>query len=622
LVDEGNFLYKGLYSAFYVMESAVGDVDYSMFSDALSSGSPWRIYTIFLHLLMPVTAYAVILVYFLKAVEWFRFTLLRGKKKVILFSALTEKSKAYAARIRDKDTLLVFANTDDGEKENFEEDRFRNMIFTDQNEIQTLKQLKLRDLTIMEMGDDESRNLQQSVGIIHYLSSQDRITAEDNISLYTVSHQPEAAVILDNLMNDARSKSPIGFRHTVIDEFKRIAFKLLYDSPLYELVDENTQTLNIMIIGFGRMGQEVLKAISWAGVFPDTDVNVHCISLQAVEHGRRLLSTCPELGVDLRHEGGFRVFKNGIQLNPDAPIYYYSTETDTPDFDEIIKNLSFCDYVVISLGEDAATISRALHVYRLIMREKYLNGAEIREPKILVRIRDNDNLQMLSTKEDRSVFSHFTVFGSDEDIYSAKQVGQSELDHLAENVCNIYRDENGQTDEMSKYAYRPETEKNSNQSAAMHALYKLHFCHGVSFEKLDASVSKEEAARIHEESVKAYKANVSEEERHKLAEWEHIRWQAYLRTEGYVYCPYERTKAIYDRCYHGDRGAAIKETRAALQNARIHPCIGDVRPHLENISRLLGRIPDDPDNYYRNDLRFVNSIPETLRGYYRITAKQ
>ncbi len=620
LVEEGDFLYKVLYSAFYVMESAVGDVDYSRFSEKLSPDSLWRIYTIFLHLLMPITAYGVILVYFLKAFEWFRYTLLRGNRKIILFSSLTEKSKAYAGRIKAKNTLMVFANTGGGETESFDEERSRNMVFTEQNEIQTLKQMKLHDLTIMEMDEDENRNLQHSVEIINFLKNQKKLSEENrkSISIYTVNHQPEAAVILENAIGVGSPEDFTGFRHMIINEFKRTAFKLLHDAPLYDLIDEKTEELNIMIIGFGRMGQEVLKAISWTGVFPDTDVNVYVISKEGIEHGKSLLSACPELGVDLRHNGGSRKDETGEQLNPAAPIYYYSADAFFPEFDKIIREHDFCDYIVVSLDDDTSTISRALHVYRLMMRERYIHGKGIKEPKILVRIRDNDNLQMLSSKEDRSIFSHFTVFGSDEDIYSADQVGMTGLDCLAENVCNIYRDENNQTDEMSKYAYRPETEKNSNQAAAMHALYKLHFCKTVAFEKLDKPVSDDEAKKILAESKRVYEANVSDQERKKLAEWEHIRWQAYLRTEGYVHCPYEQTKKIYESCFKNDRGAAIKETRALLSNAKIHPCIGDVSPHLENISRLLGKIKDDPENYFRNDLRFVNSMPEILAGYYRI----
>lgn len=83
LVEEGSILYKPLYAAFYVLESAIGNVDYSLFSDALEKISFWRIYTIFLHLLMPATAYGVILVYFMKAFGWF---------SDIPFSAVTKRS--------------------------------------------------------------------------------------------------------------------------------------------------------------------------------------------------------------------------------------------------------------------------------------------------------------------------------------------------------------------------------------------------------------------------------------------------------------------------------------------------------------------------------------------------
>lgn len=115
LVDEGNFLYKPLYAAFYVLESAIGNVDYSLFSKSLKASSFWQIYTIFLHLLMPITTYGVILVYFMKAFGWFRYTMFRGNKKIIMFSEMTGKSRSYAGRINAKDTLLIFCNTENGE---------------------------------------------------------------------------------------------------------------------------------------------------------------------------------------------------------------------------------------------------------------------------------------------------------------------------------------------------------------------------------------------------------------------------------------------------------------------------------------------------------------------------
>lgn len=626
LVKEGSFIYKPLYAAFYVLESAVGNVDYSLFDEHLKPISFWRVYTIFLHLLMPFTAYMVILVYFMKAFGWFRYTIFRGKKSIILFSELNDKSRAYANRIKDKNALMIFCNTEEGEKEHFTEESSRNMIFTDQSEIQVLKQLDMHDLTIMEMGEKDDRNLSKSVEIIRYLDEwfgkhKEKEADKKTIHIYTVSGQPEAATILDNIMGRGTGAEPLAYRQTVINEYKRIAFKLLHDKPLYEAIDDSAKRLDILIVGFGRMGQEVLKAVSWAGCFPDTDASVHVISRRGIENGKKLLSECPELGVDLRHEGGFLNPEKGQQLNKNAPIYYYSTETAGDEFDEIIRSLVHCRYIIVSLGDDSATLTAALHIYRVMMRERYLHDSKAEAPKIHVHIRDDENLKLFSSPDDRSVFSKFIQFGSDRDIYSENLVGRAELDHLAHRAHNVYRAQHHQdNNEKTKYDYLPEAKKNANLAAALHVLYKLHFCPGVAVEDVSGKLSNEEWNRIKAENADIFNRLVGTDERLKIADWEHIRWQAYMRTEGYVHCPYEQTKKVFEKNNKGDWKAAVEETRSQLREARIHPCIGDGETHLKQISLLIGD-PKDPCYFYKNDRRFVDSIPEILGGLYRISQK-
>ena len=646
LVKEGSILYKPMYAAFYVLESAVANVDYSLFSEHLGSISFWRIYTILLHLLMPLTAFGTILIYFLKVFSWFRYTLFRGDREIILFSNLTDKTKAYAQRIKPDGKLLIFCNTEDVDKESFDEESSRNMIFTGQSEIQLLKQLQKRNLTIMEMGENEERNLQKSVEIIQELEKReekqtqsalrqflqkhlpdrisgwkpfnmfsDELTDENKktIRLYTVSGHPEAATIMDNLMKRG-TKTPLLYNQTVIDEYKRIAFKLLHDEPLYKLVDNETEKLDIMIIGFGRMGQEILKAISWAGCFPNTDTHVHVISQRGIENGEKLLSECPELGVDLLHKGGFEQPENGgVQLNKDAPIYYYSAETKGPKFDSIIRTLVHCRYIVVSLGDDSASTNCALNIYRLIMRERYLRDNTIVPPEIHVRIRDNENLKLFTADDDRSIFGCFKRFGSDEDIYGTDQISESELEKMAVQARKIYMKRNGLENEIwAPYEYRPQSEKNANQAAGLHALYKLHFMNNVKAERRVESELYDP-----EESEKVFDTLVSPDEREIIANWEHIRWQAYMRTEGFVHSPYEKTKELYDSLFTGNAKETAALTRAALLKARIHPTIGDNEIHLRLISTLLGD-PDDPDFFHKNDLRFVKSIPDLISAYYRI----
>ena len=308
LIKEGGIIYKLLYAGFYTLESAVGNVDFSFFSEQFTTKlSFWRVYTILLHLLVPITAFGAILLYFINLVGWLRYTILRGNKHIIMFSNPSEKTKNYAKRIDKKDNLLIFCNTEDIDSEKFDDDSSRDMIFSRQNELQILRQIQKKNLTIMEMSDDEDLNLQKSIEIIRALESNNKeqtqselskkfdkkfkrkiphlyanvLSEEDKktIHIYTVTRYPEAATILDNLTGRGTTTNSLGIRHTIINEDKRIAFQLLFEHPLYKLVpasidldkssqnQNKPQTLDIMIIGFGNIGQEVLKAISWAGLY-------------------------------------------------------------------------------------------------------------------------------------------------------------------------------------------------------------------------------------------------------------------------------------------------------------------------------------------------------------------
>ena len=621
LIHEGYFIYKPLYAAFYVLESAIGCVDYSIFREVFGRISFWRIYTIILHILMPLTTYGVILSYFIKAFGWFEYTLFRGKKSVILFSDFSEKSKVYALRLKSKGKLMVFCNTPNGQMEIFNQEYLSSMIFTDQSELQVLEQIKKQNLTILELSDDNDSNLWKSVEIIRYLTNEkNKISDADlnTISLYTISRQPEAGVILDNLMGRG-TENHKKLHQFLVNEYKQYAFNLVHESPIYEVLNENSQTLDVMIVGFGKMGREVLKAVSWAGCFPNIDTNIHVIAKNAEKDGEILLSECPELGVDLRHDNGIPEPLIGVRLNPDAPIYYYNAEANTQEFDDIIHSLSHCGYIVISLGNDAKTLTAALHIYRLIMRDRLQKDPRAVPPRIHIRIRDNKNLPLFMTKDNCSILKHFKQFGCYEEIYGQQQLGKSEIDQLAENVLNIYRNVH-QSANVKNIEFKdiPETEKNENRAAAVHAMYKLAYCGNITVTQTDENLSYEDRARIREANQQIFNEQVSEAERVKLAEWEHIRWQAYLRTEGFIHCDYEETKAIFDSHSDEDRETAIEKTRAALREVRIHPTIGDA-DHLRKVSTLLGD-PNDPDYYYKNDKTMIDWMPEIIGEKYQLSA--
>ncbi len=184
---------------------------------------------------------------------------------------------------------------------------------------------------------------------------------------------------------------------------------------------------------------------------------------------------------------------------------------------------------------------------------------------------------------------------------------------MAVEAYRIYLEQKGLKDKVeSSYEYLRQSEKNSSQAAGLHVLYKLYF-----MKKVAAERRKESEPFDLEESRRVFDTLVPYEERERIANWEHIRWQAYIRTEGFVHAPYEKTKELYDSLYKGDPKKAAAEIRAELRKARIHPTIGDNETHLKAISTLLGD-PNDHEFYHKNDLKFVKSIPDLISAYYCI----
>ena len=254
--------------------------------------------------------------------------------------------------------------------------------------------------------------------------------------------------------------------------------------------------------------------------------------------------------------------------------------------------------------------------------KEYLTDWELYGIKELEAKQKEYNEELISLAKYSKPWSQMTAeekaaFGNDEDIYSADQISESELEKMAVQARKIYMERNGlEKDSWAEYEYRPQSEKNANQAAGLHALYKLHFMKNVKAERRVES----ELFDL-EESRRVFDTLVSSDEKERIANWEHIRWQAYMRTEGFVHAPYEKTKELYDSLYMGDAKATAALTRAALRKARIHPTIGDNENHLPKISRLLGD-PNDPEFFHKNDLRFVNSIPDLISAYYKIVSAE
>lgn len=134
-----------------------------------------------------------------------------------------------------------------------------------------------------------------------------------------------------------------------IGEYRLKAYELLYSKPLCEYTEkiDNKNSMNVLIIGNGWMGNEMFKAAFWAGQSVDTELNITVASQNAEKYGEELLST--EAGCSLP------ALKQYIEQKNYAKLRFINIDVDEGLDEAGLSPLEFdknhYNYVIVSLGD-------------------------------------------------------------------------------------------------------------------------------------------------------------------------------------------------------------------------------------------------------------------------------
>lgn len=418
------------------------------------------------------------------------------KRDVYVFSDMNEKSLVLAKDLKSHDArrVIVFCDVFESDEEQAGEllvqARRINALICKRDilDINFKKHAQNGSVYFFITGEDDAENIKQAVGLI------DQYGQMESANLYLFSDSASGELLLCD-----SKKHKMKIRR--INESVALIQKTLYDQP--KVVFEQTSAVNkngdkilsAVIVGLGGYGSEMLKTLLWYGQMDGYRLKINAFDRNP-EAKQRLAHACPEV-LDPRYNGRY----------VPGEAYYYVTvhggvDVTTQAFADMIKEIKDASFVMVSLGNDDLNVKIATDLRVIFERNKI-------HPTIYAVVHNSALAKSLGTLTNyRDEKYQITPIGALEDSYSEHVVMHSALEKDALDIhCIGY---GGKQEDFFAFEY------NSRSSCAS----ALH-----------------NRARA---ELKIYNAHLpddqrTEQEKKALAQLEHCRWNAYMRSIGYIY---------------------------------------------------------------------------------------
>ncbi len=479
------------------------DGEFEFITDNLSGTTGWttKAYTVLFAILFasaPVLTFVFVLSFFknLSAYKRYFFHL---KPQVFIFSELNEKSLALAQSLyggNPKKRLFVFTNISEKSEDQIYEliekaKELGAILFKkDIISVNFLFCIKRSQLNFFTIRENYSENITQSLKIIG------NGKYGENSNLYVFSTQIESEILLDNAFDEGAS-SRIKVRR--VNETQSLINRTLYDTGFEKIFEkavdsgDSVKKINAVVIGLGQHGTEMTKALSWFCQMDGYEVTINSFDIDEMAEDR-FRSLCPEL-MDDEHN------RNDVDGEAAYKIKIHSgIDVDTKKFDDTVMQLPTPTYVFVALGNDEKNISCAIKLRTVFERAGYA-------PAIQAVVYDSDKKEALADIKNFKKQEYLIDFIGDlKSSYSEEVILSQEVEEKALARHKKYGDE--QSFWQYDYNYK------SSVASAIHYKMKCN-C------KI-AGITKETKDR-------------TEEELWAIRKLEHRRWNAYMRSQGYVF---------------------------------------------------------------------------------------
>jgi len=299
------------------------------------------------------------------------------------------------------------------------------------------------------------------------------------------------------------------------------AKRLVKEYPPVQFVEPDTrkalatQDFTPLLIGFGRIGQSVLRKLVEMGCFVGNNFRALVIDEKMNQLFGRFDNRFPGLAKNYKIE------------------FVHQSIGEKSLYERLIQQPEFLKYIVISLGNDELNVLLALELKRLALR--------LNKPyKIFVHINDKNIYNNLFEEgEDEKLIA----FGRICNLFSFADVIDNSILKKAQKIHEIYTKHSDEDRKQKDWEKLDRMKQLSNISVMEHLPTKNALL-GMSNEKIASF-----------ESEASFLKELGKERRENLAVCEHLRWNAHYYANGWDTLPIDEinkdSNKDYKRRLHG-----------------------------------------------------------------------
>lgn len=414
-------------------------------------------------------------------------------KDIYVFSELNDKSIVLASdiKLKHKKAAIVFTDVFEDNEEKIYEliEQAKNLgaicFKKDILVVNFKKHSESKSISFFTIGSNETENLNQSLKLIENYRNR------DNTHIYIFSTKIESELLLT-----AIDKGRVKVRR--INEVQSLVNRILYErgNIIFDSAREDTngdKRISAVVVGMGNHGTEMVKALTWYGQMDGYRLEINAFDKDELAE-EKFVALAPELmssdynGVDVEGEAQYQ-----ITIHPDVDV-------QTITFADKISKITNASYVFVALGNDDMNINTAVNLRMYFERIKI-------HPVIQAVVYNSQQRRALEGIANyRGQAYDIEFVGDIESSYTEDVIIDSELEDDALKRHLKW----GKEEEFWTYEYN----YRSSMASAIHMKARVK-C------GIPGADKKEE--------------ELSDDERNIIEVLEHRRWNAYMRSEGYVF---------------------------------------------------------------------------------------
>ena len=484
----------------------------------------YLIYLACVYLVAPLFTIGFVLSFFRDASSTIRYALSR-RSDLYLFSELNERSLALAKDIVEKNCgkrkiLLVFTDVFPRSEERTEEliasaKRLKALCMKKDITEVGLSLKKNCAQKIYLISENEDENIQQALTLINHHAGGKFDT--EKLEFYVFSNTVESEALLTSVYSNAKENEkkciPQAMKIRRVNENRNFALQEMLNHPIFDGAEdkEGVKQIGIVIIGLGGYGTELLKTICWCSQMPGYALTLHVFEKKKENGEEKIKSIAPEL-IAYNH--------NKKPFEAQYDIEFYDDDVECAEFIDKLTSLDGITKVYVSLGDDEKNIEIAMRIRAALGREAQKRKGKIPPIYSIVysaskteTVRPNDELKYMD--KGTGIF----LIGGLNSRYTIDGVEQTDLEKDALALHQIYQAGEAGLISFNQYEYN----RSSSMARAVYQKLRNKKC---AIKRMDGD--SEEAKRNND----------------ILRDFEHRRWNTYMRSEGYVHAPIKGSDKI------------------------------------------------------------------------------